>query len=125
MKNIIYIFTIIIAATFTFSCAKEKAVEVIPPTVNPCDTMVISFAVDVQPIFTNNCVTCHSAVNSSSFANGQVWETHAEISANTESILTAIKHDPGKTPMPYQGTKMSDSLIQIIDCWVAQGAQDN
>ena len=125
MKNLVYSLTVIISVAFTFSCTKEKAAEVIPPAVDPCDTMTISFSADVQPIFTNNCVTCHSSANSASFANGQVWETHAEISANKESISTAINHEPGKTPMPYQGTKLSDSLIQIIDCWIAQGAQDN
>jgi uncharacterized membrane protein len=125
MKNIIYTLTVFMSVAFTFSCTKEKAAEVIPPVVDPCGTVTISFSADVQPFFTNNCVTCHSSTNSASDANGQVWETYAEISANKESISTAINHEPGKIPMPYYQTKLSDSLIQIIDCWIAQGAQDN
>ncbi len=105
------------------SCAKDTTPEPEVVEVDVCDSIPKSFATDVQPIFDNNCVSCHNAANN--FANGQSWETHAEIAANIESILTAINHEPGKTPMPYQLPKLSDSLIQVIECWAADGAQDN
>jgi len=105
------------------SCSKDKASERIAEEPELCDTLTPSFASDVMPIFQANCVGCHNAANN--FANGQNWETHAEIASDTGSILTAIKHEPGKTPMPFMQPKMSDSLIQIIECWIKQGAQDN
>ncbi|CAG5076266.1 hypothetical protein [Parvicella tangerina] len=105
------------------SCAKDTtpAPEVIEPDV--CDSIPKSFATDVQPIFNDNCVVCHNSSNNQ--ANGQSWETHAEIAANIDAILTAINHEAGKTPMPYQLPKLSDSLIQVIECWASDGAPNN
>lgn len=122
MKKTLTSFTI-----FSFlllaSCAKDKTPEPVVIEPDVCDSIPKSFAQDVQPIFTDNCVSCHNAANN--FANGQSWETHAEISANIDMILTAINHEAGATPMPYQQTKLSDSLIQVIECWAADGAQNN
>lgn len=105
------------------SCSKDKTPEPEIITNDTCDSIPKSFAIDVQPIFNNNCVVCHNSSNNQ--ANGQSWETYGEISANIESILTAINHEPGKTPMPYQLDKLSDSLIQVIECWAADGAKNN
>ncbi|MCB9188484.1 MAG: hypothetical protein H6600_04850 [Flavobacteriales bacterium] len=109
--------------TVLLSCSKDKTPTA--PVVEPdiCDSIPKSFATDVQPIFDNNCVVCHNSANNQ--ANGQSWETHGEISANISSILTAINHEPGKTPMPYQLPKLSDSLIQVIECWASDGAPNN
>ncbi len=115
---------VLISAIFitTTQCSKEKAAA---PTVldTSCDSIPKSFSVDVLPIFTANCVTCHNAANN--VANGQNWETHAEITANLSMILTAINHEGGAEPMPYQMPKLSDSLIQVIECWASDGAPNN
>lgn len=115
--------TAMVSSLAITSCSKDKTPE--PQTVSTdiCDSIPKSFSVDVKPIFDNNCVVCHNASNNQ--ANGQSWESHAEISANIESILIAINHDQGKTPMPYQMAKLSDSLIQVIECWAADGAPNN
>lgn len=119
MKTLIYISFLPLLFS---SCSKDQTPEIVIIN-NVCDSIPKSFANDVKPIFQQNCVTCH--FSGSTFANGQSWETYSEIEANKQSILTAIKHESGKTPMPFQGTKLSDSLIQIIECWVADGAQNN
>jgi len=122
MKETLLPIFLIIAIVFS-NCAKDQTPE--PMVVEPdiCDSIPKSFAVDVLPIFDANCIGCHNATNN--FANGQSWETHAEISANIDNILTAINHQSGATPMPYQQPKLSDSLIQVIECWAADGAPNN
>lgn len=122
MKKLLIPFSFLLSLVI-IGCAKDKTPEPTPVVVDICDSIPKSFATDVQPIFNDNCVVCHNSSNNQ--ANGQSWETHAEISANIESILTAINHESGKTPMPYQSAKLSDSLIQVIECWAADGAQDN
>lgn len=122
MKHTITLLSLFAFILYISSCSKDKAAEPIIIDVS-CDSIPKSFSVDVQPIINANCVTCH--FSGSSFANGQSWETHADISTNISAILTAINHQPGKTPMPYQMSKLSDSLINVIRCWAADGAQNN
>ena len=120
MKKLLIIPTLFLLIT---SCAKDQTPEPVVVEPDVCDSIPKSFSVDVQPIFDTHCVSCHNAANN--FANGQSWETHAEISANIDNILTAINHQAGATAMPYQLPKLSDSLIQVIECWASDGAPNN
>lgn len=120
------IFPILVLSTLMLignSCKKEKASSPIVVEADVCDSIPASFATDVMPIFQNNCVGCHNDANNT--ANGQNWETYAEISASTANILKAMKHESGVVAMPDQLPKLSDSLIQVVECWIDNGALDN
>lgn len=113
---------IFLALITVSSCAKDKTeIEVIVP--EDCPT-TISFAGIVEPMMQANCSTsgCHGGGSS---AGGYNLEGHANISANANDILNVINHEPGVVAMPYFQPKLSDSLIEQFDCWVAQGTLNN
>ncbi|MFK7787733.1 MAG: hypothetical protein AB8B56_21610 [Crocinitomicaceae bacterium] len=108
-----------IALITTPSCNKDQVAEPIP--LECPDT--ISFATTVEPLIQQNCSTsgCHDA----SAAGGYNLEGHGNISTNANAILTAIRHENSGLPMPLGQPKLSDTIIQQVDCWIKQGALDN
>jgi hypothetical protein len=103
------------------SCLKDKTIE---PVVDVCEDTVF-YATEIQgPIMNAGCAVsgCH---NSGTAAAGFVFESHAQVSLNATSILSAIKHDGTKEPMPLGGPKLNESLIQKFDCWIKQGKLNN
>lgn len=122
---------LVISSIFLFSCKKDKAAEIVEQTNNEselsyCDTVTVSFVNQIKPIFIQNCATsgCHNAVSASS---GYVFETYSQISDSTTFLqaLKAIKHEVGTSPMPKFQSKLNDSLIQQLECWLSQGRLNN
>jgi len=124
MKNTFLILSVVAGLVIQLSsCTKETAAEPVVVTPDVCDSIPASFATDVMPIIQTNCTTCHNSSNNT--ANGQNWESYADVNANSVAILKAMKHESGVVAMPYQLDKLSDSLIQVIECWIDNGKLDN
>lgn len=115
-----------IPIVFFFACTKDQADSPAPVVQGLCDTLPATFAADVQPIFTSTCAVqfCH---DNSTAASGYDFSAYAGISAaeTNPTIMCAINHSAGCSPMPQGGPKMADSLIQKIECWIENGAQNN
>ncbi len=115
-------------------CSFDHAKEDIKPVAKEdstistsCDSL--SFKRDVFPIFEMNCnfTQCHKA------PNGQAtiyFESYIDIAYSTGSILGVLSQND-RTKMPLDtitfqpAPKLSDSLINIIECWRSQGKPDN
>jgi len=114
--------------TIATSCTYDSLEETTPPidTTGVCDTIASTFMAKVLPILSTNCNLsgCH---NSASSAAGYAFETYAQvlIGINDGSILCTINHESGCDPMPKFASKLADADIQIIQCWVNKGANDN
>lgn len=117
-------FAILFSSLLFVSCSKDQTpkpiIEEVPADV--CDSIPKSFATDVMPIIQSNCAGCHSG---STPSGGIKLADHNDISSNLSLTLETVNHDIGVTPMPYQQPKLSDSLIQVIECWAADGAPNN
>lgn len=116
------LYALIILIALFASCAKDKT-EPMKPMPTDC-LEEVSFVNDVQVIFNVNCSTsgCHDAQSATS---GYVFETHAQIASSAEVALKAMQHNPDFTPMPFGQTKLEDSLIQKVRCWIDQGKKMN
>ena len=91
---------------------------------------IVSFSAQVQPILNQNCNTmgCHG------FNNGAPFQlmTHQQVDSAVVfgNLLLSIKHQT-PTPMPRldplipDAYMLPDSIIQIIECWINQGRQNN
>lgn len=121
MKKLLYLPLLFL---ITASCSKDKTPEpvIVVPAANVCDSIPKTFSSDVQPIFQTYCVSCHSGSTPSA---GYKLVDHNDISSNITISLEAIKHQAGVTAMPYFQPALSDSLIQVIECWVADGTPNN
>ena len=112
------VFLILIISIFFCSCRKDKVQVLLPPQ-QCADT--VYFSTQILPMIQNNCIGCHSV------GNGFEIEltNHAQISSNADACFNSMTGSGGYTLMPYGGPKLSDSLIDIFNCWVVQGKLNN
>lgn len=93
-------------------------------TGSDCDTLNMSFAKNIQPIFANTCVGCHSGPTPSKGIN---LANHAGVLtvAQNGQLMGAITHASGFSSMPMYGNKLDDCTIDKIKAWINQGAPNN
>lgn len=119
------IFCFLACVFMCFSCKKElRKVENLS-----CDRN-ISFANDVMPIIELSCnnFACHSSGSASAIS----LSNHSEISGAVfkNNLLESVKHQtlnpmPRMDPFLPDAYKLNDSIINILECWVNQGALNN
>ncbi|MCF8277347.1 MAG: hypothetical protein K9J17_11500 [Flavobacteriales bacterium] len=90
-----------------------------------CDTLNVSYANDVRPIFQLHCMGCHSGNASSGGAIA--FDTFAQVAtyASNGRLLGAIAHQAGYSAMPQGQAIMSDCKIATIRQWINEGTQNN
>ena len=104
-------------------CSWENEESLYP--VENCDTLEVSFAVDVVPVLVNYCYTCHSNANAPEFAQGIALEDYQDVSANSSLIVGAINHQEGFPAMPKGSEKLDNCSIGVFEAWVIAGMPDN
>ena len=95
-----------------FSCERNVEEDNISEE-DICDPE-ISFARDVEPIIDTRCLECHS---------GTIFpdlRTFSGITDNARSIQQQVV----SREMP-QGSTLPDDQIELISCWIDNGALDN
>lgn len=136
MKVLVKLMGVTLIFSFMVSCTKDK----IPPEdpvkttpLNYCDSIdsvgVVSFKCKVMPIIETHCYNvvdtnqiCHenTAGVSPPHLGGYV-----DVDANKTIILNRIKNSANPMPPASVGGLMDDSLVQIIETWINDGAKDN
>lgn len=98
------------------SCGKEEIQTF------DCTGLTPTYTADIKPIIDANCATagCHNGVSK---ANGIDLSTYSLVvsESNKARFLGAIQHRSGYDPMPKNQTKLSESNIRLISCWVENG----
>lgn len=89
-----------------------------------CDTNKIAYATNIQPIFDKYCKGCHSG---GAAPKGILLDTYVGVTAaaNSSSLLGAMKHSAGFTPMPQGGAKLSNCEIRQVEKWIEAGKLNN
>ena len=129
-KNLIYVISLI--ALLIFSCRKEENKITSPVVSNTnkstdtskvdtsnkiLDTLNISFALHIEPMFKKYCISCHNA----KFSAGKIdLSTYSKISQYADNSLKAIQNGS----MPPSG-KLNDSVINQFSNWILQGKNNN
>jgi hypothetical protein len=88
-----------------------------------CDSTNVSFTQSIFPIINTYCAGCHLA----SSGNGTILTDYNNIlnSVNSGKFLGSIEHNSGYSPMPKNGTKLSECKIAKIKNWINAGAPNN
>jgi hypothetical protein len=109
--------------------------ENVPPdTTTDCDPSVVYFQNDVMPLFASSCALsgCH---NAASAADGVVLTTYANImntgevnpgNPNDSKLFESItdNNPEDRMPPPSSGITLTQDQINLINDWIAQGAQN-
>ena len=117
MKTLYYILISTLICFASLSCRKDK-VQPSPP--QTCvDT--VYFSTQILPLFQSNCNSCHFVWN------GQIMEltNHSQIFSKAEDCYSTMTESGGFPLMPKGGPALSDSLIELFNCWIVQGKQNN
>lgn len=88
-----------------------------------CDTLNLTYE-DIQPIFLNNCASCHNAAFTQ--REGIELDSYESVvnSVNTGLVVPAINHE-GEFNMPYNQPKLPDCTIQRIEAWIENNMPEN
>ncbi|PIQ29495.1 MAG: hypothetical protein COW63_12865 [Bacteroidetes bacterium CG18_big_fil_WC_8_21_14_2_50_41_14] len=98
--------------------------EALYPQNSLCDTTNVSYSTTVFPILSAQCVGCHSGF----VANGNVQldsYEHIVSAVSNGSLLGAIRHESGWSPMPQNTGQLDDCTIRKLEIWVANGTPNN
>ena len=95
----------------------------IPAPPCPEGTLGLSYAADIQPIFNQNCISCHSGNQSPDLSDG--W-SHEELTDGgyvdtdfpCESSLYQVFSGT------HDGRATEEEVLQILG-WIQEGAEDN
>ena len=101
--------------------------EGLPEDISPEEN--VSFELDIQPIFTTNCASCHPAVISSpDLTEGNSYNSITNgvyiVPNNTDASVLYQRILGNPSIMPPNGS-LPSSEIELIRIWIEQGALDN
>ena len=91
---------------------------------NMCDSSLFTYGGAIQPLIQSKCQGCHSGVNAQ---GGIDISTYQLLKAKVidGKLWGSINQLPGYSPMPKNGTKLSDCEIQQFQKWIAAGSPNN
>jgi hypothetical protein len=126
MKKYTILYAVILFCAAFVACSKENEQDLKGPitTLPTCDTVNMKFTANVVPILSANCYSCHG--NGRTFG-GVNLDTYANVKllANDGSLLGAITHASGFSPMPKNAAQLSNCDINKIRDWINRGALNN
>jgi hypothetical protein len=109
-------------------CYYDEIVEEFVPDIP--DDVVVSYELDVQPIFTASCASCHPTIADPDLTAGSSYSSiinggYIVPEDPDASILyqTLITTNAQELMPPSAALPASD--IKIIETWIKQGAEDN
>jgi hypothetical protein len=105
-------------------CYYDVEEELYPAGTLACDTTNVTYATSIEPILQNNCYSCHTGSAPSGNIN-LLGYSNVKMYADNGSLLGAITHASGFTPMPFGGNKLDDCKIMMIQTWINKGTLDN
>lgn len=90
-----------------------------------CPTLDMSLETDIQPILeSNGCVGCHSENSGSGGVNLETYDG-IKAAADNGTLLGSVNWDGSASEMPLNGSQIDECLINKIEAWITQGAQNN
>lgn len=120
--KLFYVFSAAVGMFVFVACTKDIGLnpDLVVKPVNACDS--VTFAADIQPLFTNKCATCHFT-GTTSGAPGD-FTSYADIKTKADAGLiknrAIVLHD-----MPQGGPPLSQAEMDLITCWLDAGAPNN
>lgn len=104
-----------------YSISEQRGV--VTPT--GCDTVAVSYANVLHPLFESTCFGCHNGGNAGNL--NVDLSTYEGVKAVAESgqLLGAITHSEEFSPMPQNMPQLDSCTIAQIRSWIRDGALNN
>ena len=126
-----------VECTSDLDCAGECGGDAVEDTCGVCNgdgsTCNISYSTTIQPIFNNNCTGCHGSSGALSLDSwgdlmaGTSNNGPVVISENGSGsrLIQKLQGTASGSQMPASGCCLDASVIQLIETWIDEGAEDN
>ncbi len=123
MKKSILIFTALSGIIAINACKKDSADYAAQAV---CTGPAPTYSGEISGIIDTHCgdSNCHSANSSKADINLSTYALSSSQFLNNNDILTSIHHGSGVAPMPDNKPKLSDDIINKLDCWVKNGCPE-
>lgn len=123
MKKSLFIITCLSLAIVACKTKKEAAkpeVVVVKPVLD-CGAQGLTYST-IKPILEKNCNSCHSDGG----AGGFDFLVFADVKKACEKgeMLGTIKHERGFPNMPANAAQLSQTDIDMIECWIKNGMKE-
>ena len=91
-------------------------------------TCNISYSATIQPIFNNNCTSCHGD------SGGLTLTSYNDLMGNdvvdpgnstASKLVQRLKGTASGSQMPQNQDPLNDTTINLIETWINEGAKDN
>lgn len=114
-----FMFTAFSVSILLISCQKD------PISTVDCTGLEVSYNADIKPILDVSCATsgCHNSVSKQAGIDLSTYNGVKNVSLQ-DRFLGAIQHKKGFSPMPKNSAKLSGDKIDMITCWVQNGAAE-
>jgi hypothetical protein len=89
-----------------------------------CNPLQVSYALEVLPLFEDNCYSCHSGASPSAGLNMEGF-ANTKVIIDDGSLLSSLKGEDGYEIMPPGSTPLADCNIATIETWILEGANNN
>ncbi len=123
----------LIGSLVLIQCKKDEG-----PVEDDNNNESVSFANDVQPIFTQNCVSCHPSSGNLDLRPGQSYDNLVNVPASGYNGTRVVPNEPENSilykkidgsgaygsNMPLGGS-LSQAQINTIKQWIQEGALNN
>ena len=113
----------ILSISFT-ACYYDTEEELYPTVINNCDSVKGSYSLEVEPLISSQCRSCHNSSFSSGGVNLEGYD-NVKQSALTGTLLESIQHEAGVSPMPQGRPKLDDCTLKAVESWKNMGAPNN
>ena len=126
MKKLLQFLIITGASLFMTSCYYDTVLELPPDDGGPIPTDV-SFATDIQPLFTAKCTSCHNGtianpdLRAGSAYNNIVPQHVVAGNAEASNLFNKL---PGNNHSNV-GFSLSVDEIALVKAWIDEGAENN
>lgn len=112
-----FIFAAFSLSILLVSCQKD------PVSTVDCTGIATSYTIDIKPILDASCATsgCHSASTHQAGIDLSNYNGVRNVSSQ-DRFLGSIQHKKGYNPMPQNSAQLSQVKIDLITCWVQNGA---
>jgi len=123
MKKTIFILTAISGIVAINACKKDSTDYAAQAT---CTGTTPTYNGEISGLIDTHCgdSNCHSANGSKAGINLSTYALASSQFLNNNDMLTSIHHGRGVAPMPDNKPKLSDDIINRLDCWVKNGCPE-
>ena len=95
-------------------------------------TCNISYSSTIQPIFTNKCTNCHGTSGGLTLTSysglmngGNSGDVVISENGSESRLIQKLRGTASGSQMPASGCCLDESVIQVIETWIDEGALDN